>query len=339
MHLHLLRGLAELVKELTELPLAALSSALNFPLESIADNVDLVPLSQISTLLEECARLTGVDHLGALLAKQQGLVVLGPMLFEVQHCHFLQQALETIARHHPQLGYGWRTQLVQRANVAMLELPSLPRQLQLWLATHWTAIFQQLTAGRMRPSRLFLSHSSSTQASQLRELLAVSTHYQVHFNGFLCHEDLLQLALPHSARQQFALLHQAQDVTEPTCHGYHCAANRAEHIRALMDQQLLLEQRCNLTTVAAALQRSPRTVQYYLQQQGLSFQQLLDEAREHYAIQQLLHSKLTISRISVLLGFADTSVFSRRFRLWTGQSPRQFRQQRAGRSIAAHLST
>lgn len=321
MRVQLLTGLAELVQELTELPVSALSSALNFPLESIATTEGFMPMSQISALLDECARLTGVDHLGALLARRQGPQVLGMMFLAGRNAHFLQEAIAAMVKQSAWLGHGWQCQMLQQADVALLVLPTLPKQLQLWLACHWAWVFRQLSAGRIRPNRLFVTHSSSAQASQLRQLLEVPVQYQADFNGFLCSEEQMQLALRQGDRQLFELVQHYLELT-----GQQPRQSRLEQIRGIMREQLVIQQQCNLTTLANALHQSPRTVQYYLQHQGLSFQQLLDETREQQAVRLLKDSELSISRIAEQLGFADISVFSRRFRVWTGQSPRQYRQ-------------
>lgn len=321
MRVQLLTGLAELVQELTELPLSALSSALNFPLENIANTEGCLPLSQLNMLLDECARLTGVDHLGALLARRQGPQVLGMMFLAGRNAHYLKDAIAAMVKQSDWLGQGWQCQLLQQSDVALLVMPTLPRQLQLWLSCHFAWVFQQLSAGRIRPNRLFVMHSSSAQASQLRQLLEIPVQYQADFNGFLCSEEQLQLELGQGDRQLFAQVLQYLELT-----GQQPRPSRLQQIRDIMREQLQQQQQCNLSTLATALNQSPRTVQYYLQHQGLSFQQLLDETREQHAVRLLNDSELSIARIAEHLGFADISVFSRRFRVWTGQSPRQYRQ-------------
>ena len=40
-------------------------------------------------------------------------------------------------------------------------------------------------------------------------------------------------------------------------------------------------------------------------------------------------SRVSITEMSFLLGFSDTSSFTRAFRRWTGKSPRDFRRERS----------
>jgi AraC-like DNA-binding protein len=57
------------------------------------------------------------------------------------------------------------------------------------------------------------------------------------------------------------------------------------------------------------------------------YQQLLDEVREERACWLLRQTELSIEVIAGRLGYVDTSNFSRTFKRWLGQTPRQFRQQ------------
>lgn len=83
--------------------------------------------------------------------------------------------------------------------------------------------------------------------------------------------------------------------------------------------------------VASALRMSTRTLQRRLQEEGNSFQQLLDETRRELAIQYLGQPQLTLLEIAYLLGFADPSNFFRAFKRWFGVPPGQYRlQNKAG---------
>lgn len=79
--------------------------------------------------------------------------------------------------------------------------------------------------------------------------------------------------------------------------------------------------------VAQALHLSQRTLQRRLQEEGTSFQQLLDDTRRELALQYLLQRNLTLLEISYLLGFADPSNFFRAFRRWFGSTPGEYRSR------------
>jgi AraC-like DNA-binding protein len=77
--------------------------------------------------------------------------------------------------------------------------------------------------------------------------------------------------------------------------------------------------------VAQALHLSQRTLQRRLQEEGTSYQQLLDDTRRELAEQYLGQVSLTLLEIAYLLGFADPSNFFRAFRRWFGETPGEYR--------------
>lgn len=88
-----------------------------------------------------------------------------------------------------------------------------------------------------------------------------------------------------------------------------------------------------LQDVAASLFMSSRTLKRYLQEHGVSFQQLRDQVRRVEALGLLEQAELTLDDIARRLGYSSRSNFSRAFQGWVGQSPGSFRE-RLG-SIAA----
>ena len=91
--------------------------------------------------------------------------------------------------------------------------------------------------------------------------------------------------------------------------------------------EFLPDGECGRDKVAAALFMSPTTLQAKLAQRGSNFQQLLDDTRRDMACSYLRQGGRTVTEVTFLLGFADTSNFTRAFKRWTGFSPTEFRQQ------------
>jgi AraC-like DNA-binding protein len=84
---------------------------------------------------------------------------------------------------------------------------------------------------------------------------------------------------------------------------------------------------CSREKVATALFMSPTTLQSKLAQRGTNFQQLLDDTRRELACSYLQQAARSVTEITFLLGFTDTSNFTRAFKRWTGVSPTDFRQR------------
>lgn len=77
--------------------------------------------------------------------------------------------------------------------------------------------------------------------------------------------------------------------------------------------------------IAAEQHMSVRTLIRHLQDEGTSYQRLLDTVREELACWLLLQTPLPVDAIAERLGYSDTSNFSRTFRRWVGMTPGEFR--------------
>ncbi|WP_072458147.1 AraC family transcriptional regulator [Pseudomonas sp. NFACC49-2] len=86
--------------------------------------------------------------------------------------------------------------------------------------------------------------------------------------------------------------------------------------------------------VAQALHLSQRTLQRRLQEEGTSFQHLLDDTRRELAEQYLTQPDMTLLEIAYLLGFADPSNFFRAFRRWFDTTPGEYRAARAAKPVS-----
>jgi AraC-like DNA-binding protein len=74
---------------------------------------------------------------------------------------------------------------------------------------------------------------------------------------------------------------------------------------------------------------SNRTLQRKLADEGTNFRTLLLEVRRELAERYIADNSLPLAEISYMLGFSDTSSFSRAFKRWTGDSPNVFRSNSA----------
>lgn len=103
------------------------------------------------------------------------------------------------------------------------------------------------------------------------------------------------------------------------------SANVVEQVRAILES--CSGRYLDLEATADRLHMSSRTLKRKLQQQGMPFQQILDEVRKKASIRLLQNQSMTINAIAARLGFSDPANFRRAFRKWTGCSPSEFRTQ------------
>ena len=93
--------------------------------------------------------------------------------------------------------------------------------------------------------------------------------------------------------------------------------------------------------VAERMGLSARSLQRRLNAVGVTYKAVVDEARRELAMSYLSRSRTSVTEVTYLLGFSDTSSFARAFRRWTGATPSQWRRDRAapGRPASAPLAT
>ncbi len=154
------------------------------------------------------------------------------------------------------------------------------------------------------------------------------------------YRQLFQAPLRFDARR-YALLFREEDVEMPLPTANEALAQlhdrfAGEYLSRFSDSKVMHRARqilCRLLpqgeprreVVAQALCLSERTLQRRLQEEGSSFQQLLDDTRRDLAVQHLAQPDLAPLEIAYLLGFADPSNFYRAFKRWFGVTPGEYR--------------
>ena len=83
--------------------------------------------------------------------------------------------------------------------------------------------------------------------------------------------------------------------------------------------------------IARQLAMSGRTLQRRLAAEGVSFQQLLDDARKEAATRYICEPSLSICEIACLVGYSEPAPFHRAFKRWYGVTPDIYRQTQISR--------
>jgi len=100
-------------------------------------------------------------------------------------------------------------------------------------------------------------------------------------------------------------------------------------------KRLLAGQRPTVEQVARELRLSTRTLQRRLTEDGVTFQQLMEQARRELARHYLLQSSLELNETAYLLGYEDANSFFRAFHEWEGTSPGQWRSLHLASGVPA----
>jgi AraC-like DNA-binding protein len=109
--------------------------------------------------------------------------------------------------------------------------------------------------------------------------------------------------------------------------------NFVERVR-LAVQQKLTGRRPTIEDIADALHLSSRTLQRRLQDEGFSFQRVLEEARHQLARHYLNNPVLDLNEAAYLLGYEDGNSFVRAFRTWEGVPPARWRENQRAKAAS-----
>ena len=136
---------------------------------------------------------------------------------------------------------------------------------------------------------------------------------------------LSELSMPFQQGDQTLqklLLQQAEALLEKLPNSTHID-QRLQHaiLTGLQKNQYQIEH------IARQLNFSVRQLQRYLQQQGTTYQQRMQEVRRILAEQYLKDPHLSLQEIALLLSYSEQSAFQRAFKHWTQVTPQQWRIQ------------
>jgi AraC-like DNA-binding protein len=97
----------------------------------------------------------------------------------------------------------------------------------------------------------------------------------------------------------------------------------ATRVRALLSAEV--GRYPGIDELAGQMATSPRTLKRRLQEQGVSYTQLVNEARERDSVRLLRDTTLTIEQIAERMGYSEAANFSRAFHKLTGRAPSSLR--------------
>lgn len=98
----------------------------------------------------------------------------------------------------------------------------------------------------------------------------------------------------------------------------------AEKVKWIMKRSFA-RGRPDIQYIASELGMSNRTLQRRLMDEGVSFKQLLSQARHEQALVHLADPSLEIKEVAFLTGYEDQNSFYRAFRMWEGNTPANWR--------------
>ncbi len=98
---------------------------------------------------------------------------------------------------------------------------------------------------------------------------------------------------------------------------------------------MLVKGESGIEPLAKATGTSVRTLQRRLKDAGVNYNDLQNDVRKTLALNLLQNETLALAEIAFSLGYSEVSAFNHAFQRWVGQSPGQYRRQRAHRRVVS----
>lgn len=332
-----LEGAPELVTELGG-DWEVMFAEAGLPLDALTDLSTPVRVDALARFLVAAAQGLDCETFGLRLAQYQAFSLFGPLALLFRSARTIGELLHDLATYFPIHTQG--------ALVALVVTPE-GLEVDYGLAAGTGIAHRQIAelgfgilVNEIRhhipgwdPEYITLRHAAPADRSWHRRLLGSRIEFNADRNTVFV--DRRQLAMP-TCDGSIALhskLAARYDSVRRTTDGT-VAADVEGIVRAFMPYATI-----DLPRAAMMMSMSRRTLQRRLAMDGVGLAEIVDGVRSDLAISYLRESRLSVTEISEILQFSETSAFSRAVARWHGQSPRALRKAAEARNDAAAFPT
>jgi AraC-like DNA-binding protein len=281
-----------------------------------------VPYARIGRLLHLAAERTGCGHIGLLVGRMCHLADLGLVGEVVRHSPTVGDALRTLTVYQHLNSGGGLAFLIERP--AVVEIGYAIYHPRVDGASHiYDAVLaaganfvRELCGTSWMPSEVLLPHVAPANVAPWRTFFRLRPQFDAEIGALRFSAAWMQTPVVGADAERFR---RAKRLAE--------AAGRGELkqrvVRAL--RVLMLSGDVSGEGTARMLSMHRRTLNRRLQDQGTTFQAVLDQVRFETARQLLESTSLPLDDVAAALGYASVSPFMRSFRRWTGTTPGRWR--------------
>ncbi|WP_159819161.1 AraC family transcriptional regulator [Colwellia sp. 20A7] len=323
-------ALVEMLKQ-KRFSIAQIFASTHINLEIMADIDGQITCKQFKQLIENAISLTGNPHLGLEFGQRLSKTGGGVLGMGAIAAANLQKALEFVVRTTIILNPSVSFQIKQTEQALQLEIiERLPWgdtevfivETGFSLIANGTQIKEYEIASQIHYN---FKYSAQSDESYYKDILHGSLTFNSNTNYLSIPLELAQVQL-ESANP--AAVKQAEKILE-------------QQLIAIQDEKSALVQPIknmilshineipSIEKVASKFHLSSRTLFRRLKDIGTSFTEIVADVRHQLAIDLLTKTSTSIDNIAHQLGYQDSSNFSKAFKVWTGESPTQYRDDKS----------
>jgi len=282
----------------------------------------------ITQLWEKSVDLTGDESFGLKVGARIQAASYPTLAYSLMSCNNLKESCKRLFRYQQILADGFHFNFKKRDNEYCLNFDILPCQLtphvQAIDATlvSFLSFIQWITLGNIKPLRASLKRDKPSLTQPFAAAFNCPITYLGEANCLYFSEEAMAYPLP-TADEGISKIHDANanQIIENLIGGEFSTKVRNKLIEHLPSGEPKQEK------IALELNVSSSTLKRRLHSENSSFKSLLDQIREQLAIGYLENRELSLTEITYLLGFSESSVFNRAFKRWKGISPKQWQNK------------
>lgn len=246
----------------------------------------------------------------------------------------LRESMQAASRYLPLLHDGAEVDLVEDGEFALWRHRLFPTVAAPPSANEYVVAAFFVRAQRMLgldgpPTEVHFVHEQPAHAAAYEALFRAPVRFGRDRNAIVMPKIALDLPLVGSSPGLHRVLVRYADELLTRVPKRHPFTRR---VRALVRERLA--EGASLTSVAAALHMSERSLRRRLLLEGITHSEIVDAVRRETALELLGQPELNISEIAFALGFAHRPAFHRALKRWYGSSPTELRARRTGNAFA-----
>lgn len=287
---------------------------------SFANPENRVPVSQLGRLATEIASLIGRPDIGLLVARTHGPHSLGLVLTLAEEGPDVRTALFTIARflkHHNEAAF---VSLVETESDAILSYELREPEFagaNIFVVTalgNALHVMRRLCGIAWCPAEVRLSMTKPTDTTPYELFFEAPVRFESPMDALVFPRRWLDHAVFPAA------LHAGLQLPQQAAWDF------TDHVRHQIATRVGIKP-VDARVIASDLAMSRRALDRRLAGSGMTFRKLFDGMRFARARRLLMAGSIPLAEISLALGYADPSAFTRAFRKWSGVSPQVWRDR------------
>lgn len=329
-------GYEELVRSRGGDPLPLLDRY-HIPPEERRDDQSFLVFRHLTALLDDTARELGDPAFGMMLARYQGMDILGPISVIARSSLTVGEAISSIARylhlHCPALALTTSPVTVDGQPAIRFvftiddEGGGYRAQSHELSLANAMQVMKLLCGDDFSPLSVHFIHARLADEGAYRRVFRCEACFEQDWCGFHLPVSVATMPLSSADHQTWQMAQRYLDAQQAPN-----ANTLAEDVTRLINT-LLPTGHCSSGSIASHLSLHKRTLQRRLAREGVTYEQLLNDERIRMARQYLMEPNLGFSQITGLLGYSEQSAFNRACRDWFGLTPKDCRRQFRGHAV------